>query len=95
MGDLRTEVARLVSGHIGPNFDDLAKNKAQLREWNRAGYFDSDNTQDDLLVLADAAIAVVLERAAQVAEGIDDPDPECVSDRIAAAIRSLAKEQQP
>lgn len=46
---------------------------------------------------ADAAIAVVLERAAQVAESGDWRDGTASKDerRIAAAIRSLAKEQQP
>ena len=54
-------VARAVAGHFGPLFDDLPKDRAELRRSVRDGLhsFDSDNTQSVLMGASCDALAAL------------------------------------
>lgn len=55
MTDMVEVVARALAGHFGPFYDDLPRNRLQLREWQRIGQR-WDHSQEDM---RDAALQVI------------------------------------
>jgi hypothetical protein len=67
--ELVERVARALAGHFGPVFDDLPRDRVQQREFLREGGNPAENTQEDCLEAARAAIeATHLEEVVRALE---------------------------
>ena len=50
-----------MAGHFGPLFEELPKDKKELRAQRRVGDFTADHTQEDMQDAAQAALAAIRE----------------------------------
>ena len=73
---LKEDVARALAGYFGPHtFDEMPKDRLDMKHRQRQGETVFD-TQEELLEMADAAIAIVLERVESHLSAVQyDPAP--------------------
>ena len=56
---MRTKLAKLIAGHLGPAFEDLPKDQAEYMEIRYTPNHYSDDTQESILEIADDIIELV------------------------------------
>lgn len=84
--ELREEVARGLAGYIGPEFDRLPADRVAARA---LGDYSNNETQDSLLEVADAAIAIVLRKVERHLSAVQyDPAPYTALKHRLAALKA-------
>ena len=56
---MRTKLAKLIAGHLGPAFEDLPKDKVEYMKSRYTATHISDDTQESILAIADEILELV------------------------------------